>query len=262
VGSGWARLVCRQGAHVRARPAPCCRHPCSGGRGARGSPSCALAASPLSGRRRRAELAGAASRWRELIERRSGFARCCQPAPDRPVWQWAAPTGGRRESRDRAGTARDALHDRRRRALGAVQPDAEALTYGGCVDLGQWQRPDPAGSRGVWPRLGLGAATGWRSWTRTTRPPEVALGAGCSARPAPWSTGGWRRRTGLRDQRLGASLLFAGADLLPAVEASGTGCPASPDVITVGGRTTATRPSSPRPAADRDRYVTGETCGW
>ena len=58
----------------------------------------------------------------------------------------------------------------------AVRPDAEALTYSGALRTagrggrGHSGTTGSGGSRAVWPRSASGAATGWRSWTRTTRP--------------------------------------------------------------------------------------------
>ena len=143
----------------------------------------------------------------------------------------------------------------------AVQPDAEALTYGGVRwTWGQWHDRIRRVAGGL---AALGLGRGDRVAFLDRNNPaclEVALGAGLLG--AASAVINWRLAAGELDYVIndsGASVLFAGAELLPAVEAIRDRLPGVTDVITVGGPDDGYEAflATARPAG-RGRDVTGE----
>jgi acyl-CoA synthetase (AMP-forming)/AMP-acid ligase II len=143
----------------------------------------------------------------------------------------------------------------------AVQPDAEALTYGETRwTWAQWHDRVRRVAGGL---AALGLGRGDRVAFLDKNNPaclEVALGAGLLG--AASAVVNWRLAAGELDYVIndsGASVLFAGAELLPAVQAIRDRLPRVTDVIAVGGPDDAYEAflASARPA-DRDREVTGE----
>ena len=143
----------------------------------------------------------------------------------------------------------------------AVQPDAEALTYREVRwTWGQWHDRIRRVAGGLAAR---GVGRGGRVAFLDKNNPaclEVSLGAGLLG--AASAVVNWRLAAGEMDYVIndsGASVLFAGAELLPAVDAIRDRIPRVTDVITVGGPDddyerflAAARP------AGRGREVTGE----
>ncbi len=143
----------------------------------------------------------------------------------------------------------------------AVQPDAEALTYREVRwTWGQWHDRIRRVAGGLAAR---GVGRGGRVAFLDKNNPaclEVSLGAGLLG--AASAVVNWRLAAGEMDYVIndsGASVLFAGAELLPAVDAIRDRIPRVTDVITVGGPDddyerflAAARP------AGRSREVTGE----
>jgi acyl-CoA synthetase (AMP-forming)/AMP-acid ligase II len=143
----------------------------------------------------------------------------------------------------------------------AVQPDAEALTYREVRwTWGQWHDRIRRVAGGLAAR---GVGRGGRVAFLDKNNPaclEVSLGAGLLG--AASAVVNWRLAAGEMDYVIndsGASVLFAGAELLPAVDAIRDKIPRVTDVITVGGPDddyerflAAARP------AGRGREVTGE----
>src|SRR5258705_1431322 len=143
----------------------------------------------------------------------------------------------------------------------AVRPGGEALTCGGGRwPWAQWHDRIRRVGGGL---AALGLGRGDRVAFLDKNNPaclEVALGAGLLG--AACAVVNWRLAAGELDYVIndsGASVLFAGADLLPAVEAIRDRLPGVTDVITVGGPDDGYEAflATARPA-DRDRYVTGE----
>jgi acyl-CoA synthetase (AMP-forming)/AMP-acid ligase II len=143
----------------------------------------------------------------------------------------------------------------------AVQPDAEALTYREVRwTWGQWHDRIRRVAGGLAAR-GVGGG-GRVAFLDKNNPAclEVSLGAGLLG--AASAVVNWRLAAGEMDYVIndsGASVLFAGAELLPAVDAIRDKIPRVTDVITVGGPDddyerflAAARP------AGRGREVTGE----
>jgi len=119
----------------------------------------------------------------------------------------------------------------------AVRPDAEALTYGGVRwTWAQWHARIRRVAGGL---AALGLGRGDRVAFLDKNNPaclEVALGAGLLG--AASAVVNWRLAAGELDYVIndsGASVLFAGAELLPAVDAIRDRLPGVTDVITVGG---------------------------
>src|SRR6478735_6757760 len=143
----------------------------------------------------------------------------------------------------------------------AVRPDAEALTYGGVRwTWAQWHDRIRRVAGGL---AALGLGRGDRVAFLDKNNPaclEVALGAGLLG--AASAVVNWRLAAGELDYVIndsGASVLFAGAELLPAVDAIRDRLPGVTDVITVGGPGDGYEASlaTARPAA-RGRDVTAE----
>jgi acyl-CoA synthetase (AMP-forming)/AMP-acid ligase II len=143
----------------------------------------------------------------------------------------------------------------------AVRPDAEALTYGGVRwTWGQWHDRIRRVAGGL---AALGLGRGDRVAFLDKNNPaclEVALGAGLLG--AASAVINWRLAAGELDYVIndsGASVLFAGSELLPAVESIRDRLPGVTDVITVGGPDDGFEGflATARPA-DRGRGVTGE----
>jgi acyl-CoA synthetase (AMP-forming)/AMP-acid ligase II len=143
----------------------------------------------------------------------------------------------------------------------AVQPDAEALTYREVRwTWGQWHDRIRRVAGGLAAR---GVGPGGRVAFLDKNNPaclEVALGAGLLG--AASAVINWRLAAGEMDYVIndsGASVLFAGAELLPAVDAIRDRIPRVTDVITVGGPDDGYEAflAAARPAG-RCREVTGE----
>jgi acyl-CoA synthetase (AMP-forming)/AMP-acid ligase II len=143
----------------------------------------------------------------------------------------------------------------------AVRPDAEALTYREVRwTWGQWHDRIRRAAGGLAAR---GVGHGGRVAFLDKNNPaclEVSLGAGLLG--AASAVVNWRLAAGELDYVIndsGASVLFAGAELLPAVEAIRDRLPGVTEVITVGGPGDGYEGflSAARPA-DRSREVTGE----
>ena len=148
----------------------------------------------------------------------------------------------------------------------AVQPDAEALTYRGVRwTWGQWDDRIRRVAGGLAAR---GVGHGGRVAFLDKNNPaclEVSLGAGLLG--AASAVINWRLAAGEMDYVIndsGASVLFAGAEVLPAVDAIRDRIPRVTDVITVGGADdgyeaflAAARPA-PVPRGDRGRSVAGD----
>jgi acyl-CoA synthetase (AMP-forming)/AMP-acid ligase II len=119
----------------------------------------------------------------------------------------------------------------------AVQPDAEALTYREVRwTWGQWHDRIRRAAGGLAAR-GIGPG-GRVAFLDKNNPAclEVSLGAGLLG--AASAVVNWRLAAGEMDYVIndsGASVLFAGAELLPAVDAIRDRIPRVTDVITVGG---------------------------
>ena len=143
----------------------------------------------------------------------------------------------------------------------AVQPDAEALTYREVrCTWGQWHDRIRRVAGGL-TALGLGRG-GRVAFLDKNNPAclEVSLGAGLLG--AASAMVNWRLAAGELDYVIndsGASVLFVGADLLPAVEAIRDRLPGVSRVITVGGPDDGYEAflAAARPA-DRSPEVTGE----
>ena len=143
----------------------------------------------------------------------------------------------------------------------AVQPDAEALTYREVRwTWGQWHDRIRRVAGGL-TALGLGRG-GRVAFLDKNNPAclEVSLGAGLLG--AASAMVNWRLAAGELDYVIndsGASVLFVGADLLPAVEAIRDRLPGVSRVITVGGPDDGYEAflAAARPA-DRSPEVTGE----
>ena len=143
----------------------------------------------------------------------------------------------------------------------AVQPDAEALTYREVRwTWGQWHDRIRRVAGGLAAR---GVGPGGRVAFLDKNNPaclEVSLGAGLLG--AASAVINWRLAAGEMDYVIndsGASVLFAGAELLPAVDAIRDRIPRVTDVITVGGPDDGYEAflAAARPAG-RCREVTGE----
>ena len=143
----------------------------------------------------------------------------------------------------------------------AVQPDAEALTYREVRwTWGQWHDRIRRVAGGLAAR---GVGRGGRVAFLDKNNPaclEVSLGAGLLG--AASAVINWRLAAGEMDYVIndsGASVLFAGAELLPAVDAIRDRIPRVTDVITVGGPDDGYEAflAAARPAG-RCREVTGE----
>ncbi len=143
----------------------------------------------------------------------------------------------------------------------AVQPDAEALTYGQVRwTWGQWHDRIQRVAGGL-AALGLGRG-GRVAFLDKNHPAclEVSLGAGLLG--AANAVINWRLAAGELDYVIndsGASVLFTGAELLPAVQAIRDRLPHVTDVIVVGGPDDGYEEflARARPAG-RSREVTGE----
>ncbi len=120
----------------------------------------------------------------------------------------------------------------------AVRPDAEALTFGDV--RWTWARWHDRIRRAAGGLAALGLGRGGRVAFLDKNNPaslEVALGTGQLG--AACAIVNWRLAAGELDYVIndcGASVLFAGADLLPTVQAIRDRLPLVTDVITVGGR--------------------------
>ena len=142
-----------------------------------------------------------------------------------------------------------------------VQPDAEALTYGQVRwTWAQWHDRIRRVAGGL-AALGLGHG-GRVAFLDKNNPAclEVSLGAGLLG--AANAVVNWRLAAGELDYVIndsGASVLFTGAGLLPAVQAIRDRIPRVAEVIVVGGPDDEYEPflAGARPA-DRSREVTGE----
>ena len=143
----------------------------------------------------------------------------------------------------------------------AVQPDAEALTYREVRwTWGQWHDRIRRAAGGLAAR---GVGPGGRVAFLDKNNPaclEVSLGAGLLG--AASAVINWRLAAGEMDYVIndsGASVLFAGAELLPAVDAIRDRIPRVTDVITVGGPDDGYEAflAAARPAG-RCREVTGD----
>jgi len=143
----------------------------------------------------------------------------------------------------------------------AVQPDAEALTYREVRwTWGQWHDRIRRVAGGLAAR---GVGRGGRVAFLDKNNPaclEVSLGAGLLG--AACAVINWRLASGEMDYVIndsGASVLFAGAEMLPAVDAIRDRIPRVTDVITVGGPDDGYERflAAARPAG-RGREVTGE----
>ena len=143
----------------------------------------------------------------------------------------------------------------------AVQPDAEALTYR--ERRWTWAQWNDRIGRVAGGLTALGLGRGGRVAFLDKNNPaclEVSLGAGLIG--AANAVINWRLAAGELDYVIndsGASVLFAGAELLPAVQAIRDRLPRVTDVIVVGGRDDTYEPflTGARPA-DRSPEVTGE----
>jgi len=143
----------------------------------------------------------------------------------------------------------------------AVQPDAEALTYGEVRwTWAQWHDRIRRVAGGL---AALGVGPGGRVAFLDKNNPaclEVSLGAGLLG--AASAVINWRLAAGELDYVIndsGASVLFAGAELLPAVQAIRDRLPRVTEVIVVGGPGDAYEAFlAAAGPADRSRGVTGE----
>jgi len=143
----------------------------------------------------------------------------------------------------------------------AVQPDAEALTYR--ETRWTWAQWNDRIGRVAGGLAALGLGRGSRVAFLDKNNPaclEVSLGAGLLG--AANAVINWRLAAGELDYVIndsGASVLFAGAELLPAVQAIRDRLPRVTDVIVVGGQDDTYEPflTGARPA-DRSPEVTGE----
>ena len=143
----------------------------------------------------------------------------------------------------------------------AVQPDAEALTYGGVRwTWAQWDDRIRRVASGLAAR-GLGRG-GRVAFLDKNNPAclEVSLGAGLLG--AANAVINWRLAAGELEYVIndsGASVLFAGAGLLPAIHAIRDRLPRVTEVIVVGGPDDAYEPFlAGARTAGRSREVTGE----
>ena len=143
----------------------------------------------------------------------------------------------------------------------ALQPDAEALTYGEV--RWTWAQWDDRIRRVAGGLAALGLGPGSRVAFLDKNHPaclEVSLGAGLLG--AVNAVINWRLAAGELDYVIndsGASVLFTGAELLPAVQAIRDRLPRVTEVIVVGGPDDAYEPflAAARPA-ERSREVTGD----
>jgi acyl-CoA synthetase (AMP-forming)/AMP-acid ligase II len=142
-----------------------------------------------------------------------------------------------------------------------LQPDAEALTYGQV--RWTWAQWDDRIRRVAGGLAAMGLGRGSRVAFLDKNHPaclEVSLGAGLLG--AANAVINWRLAAGELDYVIndsGASVLFTGAELLPAVQAIRDRLPRVTEVIVVGGPDDAYEPflAAARPA-ERSREVTGE----